>query len=261
VVALGVLHGAAMAEPQRGLHEAYASWLASGAPPDSLVEEIFRELGGAFFARAPLVTPWGEVTAAEPGAEDEWLRERPALLAREFSLDLFLGVLAAAVRAGAVPALPVLPIYVLLTRDPRASFAVARHLAARLPAAEAGRTALVTTGDLVHFGHAYSAPEEMARRPSEEPALTAHFRAEVEAALTLGLGARDYEGFYRRSLAVLGNDQRNVLPVVAERLGPGAAHQLVSFALTDYSRIRGVDRPCVVASALVRYFSTSRQFS
>jgi hypothetical protein len=225
------------------------------------VEQVFAELGGAFFSPADLHTPYGGVPLAALPQESPVLREEAALLAHEFSLDTFLAVLAEFARARGAEPLPVLPVYVLLTWDPGGSFATASRVASELATLRRGRTAIVATGDLVHYGNAYSTAEEMAGLPVEAGALTARFRAEVEAALTAALARREYEVFYRRSLAALKNDQRNLLPVIAELLGRGAAHEIASFALTDYSAIRGVAPPCVVASALVRYFSTSRQFS
>jgi hypothetical protein len=261
ILALGVLHGGALPEPFQGLHEDYASWLGGRAVPGPRVEQAFAELGGGFFSPAPLRTSHGQVALAGLPQESAVLRQRSALLAHEFSLDIFLALLAEAPRALGADPIPVLPLYVLLTRDPRGSFATARRLAGELRAWAGGRAAIVATGDLVHHGNAYSTVEEMAGLPVEVGALTGHFRAAVDTALAAALARREYEAFYRASLGALKNDQRNLVPVIAELLGPGAAHEIVSFTLTDYSAIRGVAPPCVVASALVRYFSTSRQFS
>jgi len=253
VLALGVLHGGTLPKQFRPLHEAYASWAASGAEAFPLVQGIFDELGGAFWAAGPLETPFGEVPAAAPPPDRELLRGHPALLAGEFSLDLFLGLLAAHALAHGREPLPVLPVYVSLTRDPQGSFHTATQVARALAELCEEGTAVVATGDLVHYGHVYSTEEEMAGLPADPAALEAHFRARVQEILALALGRRDYEASYRESLRALKSDQRHLLPVLAELLGDGATAEIVAFALTDYSGIWRVEPPCVVASALVAY--------
>lgn len=253
VLALGVLHGGTLPKQYRPLHEAYASWAASGAEAFPLVHGIFDELGGAFFAEGPLATPFGEAPLAPPPPEREILRGNPAILESEFSLDIFLSLMVAHARAHDRAPVPVLPVYVLLTRDPQGSFHTATQLARVLDSLRDERTAVVTSGDLVHYGHVYSSEEEMSGLPTDPAALEAHFRARVEETLALALARRDYEASYRESLKALKSDQRHLLPVVAELLGDGASAELVAFRLTDYSRIWRVEPPCLVASALVAY--------
>jgi hypothetical protein len=111
------------------------------------------------------------------------------------------------------------------------------------------RTAVVATGDLVHYGHSYTPPAEMDGMPAD---LDGHFRARVEEMLALGLARRDAEA-YAMASSELRSDQRNLMPVLAEVVGRGASARVLSFRLTDYSEINGVPRPCVVASALVAF--------
>lgn len=253
VLALGVLHGGTLPKQFRPLYEAYVNWQDSGADPFPLVEGIFAELGGAFWAAGAAATPYGEVPAGPAPAGGEWVRENAALLENEFSLDVFLGLVAAHARAHGGEPLPVLPVYVLLTRDPQGSFHTATQLARALDGLRDERTVVVASGDLVHYGHVYSSPEEMAGLPADGEALTSHFRAAVGEALQLALARRDFAGFYRESATRLKSDQRHLLPVVAEMLGDGAAAEVLSFRLADYSRIWRVPPPCVVGSALVAY--------
>jgi hypothetical protein len=248
VVALGVLHAGVMPAAFAALHDALRG--ADGAAANA----AFARLRGAFHAApAAAETPFGSVRLAAPEAAAV-VRHDPALLAHEFSLDLFLAALAAAARARGCPAPEVVPLFVGPVRAPDGGFdtagAVAHAVEQELGEGWGRTSACVATGDLVHFGHGYVPPAEIATRPADPGALRDALRAEVEAALRDGLGGRLAE-FTARSERPLRNDQRNVLPVLAALLGPGAAARILAFELTDYAAINGQPAPCVVASALV----------
>ena len=145
------------------------------------------------------------------------------------------------------------PLYVGLTRDPSGSYETASKLAACIAHRCDERTAVVATGDLVHYGNAYCGAEEMRRLPADLRSLTPHFLSQVRDVLSLGLSRRDYDAFHDASTRVLKSDQWNVLPVVAEFLGVGAEFEILSFALSDYASILGVAPPCLVASTLAAF--------
>ena len=239
VVALGVLHMGTLPEP-------YAGFYGSGGSG-------WERLAGGFVpVRPTLTTPFGEVPLAGGGVPPP-VQEDRGILGNEFSLDTFLAMYAyAAGRLGMDPP-PVLPVYVGLTRDPDSgSFAVAGELARALSDWLGSGTALVTTGDVVHYGRPYGddpASDELAR---DVPGLTRHFRTLLVRALELALGERDYAGAYR-VLGDLKSDQRHVLPVIAELLGPGAGFRVHDFSLSDYAPIFRVAPPCLVASTLITY--------
>jgi hypothetical protein len=147
----------------------------------------------------------------------------------------------------------VVPLYIGLTRDPSGSYETASRLAACIAHRLDDRTAVVATGDLVHYGNAYCGVEQMRGLPADVRSLTPHFLSQVRDVLTLGLSRRDYDAFHDASTRILRSDQWNVLPVVAEYLGTGAEFEILSFALSDYASILGVAPPCLVASTLAAF--------
>ena len=243
VVALGVLHGSSLPEPERGLLPAAARGDAAS----------LARVGGAFVEEGDAPTPFGAVPAGPRVAASAWLRPGGALLAREFSLDLFLAVLAAtaASRGRAVPR--VSRVFVGPTRTERGPAPVAEAVAAALRPCLSSRVALVATGDLVHAGHGYGTDEETAALPRDPAALRRHFEPRVRAMLEGafgGLAASDEADAVAREVR---SDQRHVAPVLAALLGPGARARLTAFDLTDYGAILSRPSPCVVATALATF--------
>ncbi len=255
VIALGVLHGQSTPLPYRDLFREYQRLTAVPARGDRAAQEIFETFRGAFAPPPPLSTVFGDVPLFELETAAECpLREDPELLRNEFSLDTFLSLVAfQACRLDCNP-IPVFPVFVGMTRDPDGSFATARELGQWLSEAARRGTAVVTTADFVHYGHAYSAAQEMDGMPSDPLHLTRHFRDHLERALSVALQERDYERSHQACSTTLKSDHRHLLPVIAEYLGRGAEHRLLSFALSDYQQILGVPPPCVVASSLAAYF-------
>ena len=108
----------------------------------------------------------------------------------------------------------------------------------------------MATGDLVHAGHGYSTPEEVAALPAGGERLRKHFAARVQEMLDAAVtaGSASLAGSLAREVR---SDQRHLLPVLAALLGGGARARILSFRLTDYGTILERPAPCVVASALV----------
>jgi len=103
----------------------------------------------------------------------------------EFSLDTFVSILKLGAGLFGKDEIPIFPIYVGMTRDPIVGgFALAFDLAEWLWGIVRPGTALVTTGDLVHYGTAYAAPGEVVE---DDPNLTGRFRSKVERMLDSGL--------------------------------------------------------------------------
>ena len=139
-----------------------------------------------------------------------------------------------------------------MTRNPLSgSFEGAASLARALRQLVTRRTAVVATGDLVHYGRGYDVEERVRTMPTDVEALRAFFAREVEGTLRLALEDHDYEAAFARSEQVLRSDQRHLLPVLAELLGTGAESSVLEFELSDYAPILEVEPPCLVASALV----------
>jgi hypothetical protein len=245
VVALGVLHGGTLQVPLRGdLAEFHR-----GSPRAA---EIFRRLGGAFVDRGPATTPWGDVPDGPLPATSDVVRENSAALANEFSLDLFLALLAAAARGRGVAPPAVTRVFVSVTRDPSGSFAAATAVADAVRPLLDDDAVCVATGDLVHYGNSYTPPAEMESLPLDAASLVTKVRPRIDAMHEAALARRDFAAAYATASEIR-SDQRNVLPVIAELLGRGARATVLSFGLANYAAINGVAPPCFVASALVAF--------
>jgi len=246
VVALGVLHGGTLPEPWR-------ADLAELARGSARADELLRRVGGSFIAAGPSRTPFGDVAAGPAPATGPFVRADDGILANEFSLDLFLAVLAAAARERGVEPPAVTRVFVSVTRGADGSFSVAEGVARSVAPLIADGAVCVATGDLVHYGNSYTRPEAMRGMPADADALTRHFERRVAAMLAAGLEDRDLARAFEMGTSELRSDQRHLLPVIAALLGPGARAGVLSFRMTDYAAINGVARPCLVASALVAF--------
>lgn len=233
VVALGVLHGGTLPEPERAL----AAELGRGGPRAA---EAFQRLRGAF------------VGAADADATGDGVRLDPALLANEFSLDLFDVVLRAAAAAAGRAMPRVIRVFVGPTRAPDGTFHVAADVARTVRRLAAPGTALVATGDLVHFGHGYSTAAQVGALPAGVPSLERHFASRVRAMLDR-FDTGDLAGAVDASTSELRSDQRHLLPVMAALLGGRVRSEVVSFRLTDYGDVLAQPAPCVVATSVVAY--------
>jgi hypothetical protein len=245
ILALGVLHGGGL--------EAYRTALDSAAPADRRAAGFTIVRGALLPSERDVKTPFGALPVWDVAPTSAVRADRVGLLAAEFSLDTFHAILRAAADALGRPPLPVLSVYVGMTRDPvSGSFGTAEAVADWMRACVDPSTAVVATGDLIHYGAAYGgawAPGNPVTRNALEQAL----RPDVERALAAAFGSRDWDAAYRLSRERLGNDQREMLAVLSSHLGPRASASLLSFDLSDYSEILDVAPPCVVASALAAY--------
>ena len=248
VIALGVLHSSGSAAYRTALDE---------EQPNDVRRAAYEDVLGAWLVPgAEIDTPFGDLPVVK-ASEDERVPvrfDRSGLLTEEFSLDTFLSLLRRRAVLRDVEPPEVLRVFVGPTREPLSrSFAVAERLAAwvrRAAASDDRRTAIVTTGDLVHYGTAYGDPG--ADSSEARGAATDRFRPSVERMLEAGLAARDWPLAHQLSTGLLHSDQREILAVVSGILGPARA-RLLHFELSDYARILGMKPPCWVASALVAY--------
>ncbi|HED04915.1 MAG TPA: hypothetical protein ENI60_09220 [Candidatus Fraserbacteria bacterium] len=232
VIALGVLHQGVLPEPFRSRYQEFTA------------------LGSSEGRRE---TPFGPILLAQvPQPAGKLIQENEAMLAAEFSLDIFFALLAAGARQRGTTPPSVLPLFISATRDPHGSFAPAAQLALRLKEHTGPGTAIVTTGDLVHYGTAYSTPQEMAAKPQGQAELEEFFLRRTQEALDLAC-RHDYQGFFQIASQELKDDQRQILPLIGEYLGSGMSYQFLQFGLSDYSAILEVEPPCLVASALVGF--------
>lgn len=250
VVALGVLHAGGI--------DIYREALSDATPVDRR-KAAFAQVRGAFVRVGDSIeTSFGDLPTWRGGEDGDILREdRHGLLSGEFSLDTFHSVLRVAADVLGKRPLPTWSVYMGMTRDPMTgSLATAVGLAERLRAHVDASTALVATGDLVHYGTAYGGAW-LDGEPLSREARRRILRSEVSDVLLTAFENGDAQAAYRRSRDRLGNDQREMLAVLSAYLGEGASSSVLSFDLSDYSGILGVAPPCDVASALVAYRAAS----
>lgn len=248
VIVLGVLHGI-------GVEAIQTARDASALPEDR--RRAFREVCGGFFPCADAwETPFGAVQRTLPdGCKTEILREDvKGYLIDEFSLDTFFAILQLAAEWMRIEPPEVVPLYVGVVRHPlTGEFEVAHQMGHWLRQAWTDDTAIVATGDVVHYGTAYGST----LLEAELPELVRRFRRQLAETLDMALAARDWSAAYIASRDRLKSDQRELLPVLSALLGEGASAEILSFTLSNYAPIVDTPPPCLVASALIAYIHRS----
>lgn len=244
VITLGVIHGSLIPE-----YRLAADDNASCEERQAATAHIT----GAFLPAAKsLDTPFGSLAVAQmPECMPHAIRlDETDLLRREFSLDAFHAVLRLAADVFRVKPPAVLPVYVGMVRHPMTgSFALATPLGDWLREQWDDTTAIVTTGDVVHYGAFYGSDNKGA----DVDTLATHFVQRLEEVFTTAFIERDLESAYQVSLHELKSDQREILPVLAQLLGEGAGASVEAFELSDYATILDSAPPCLVASSLIAY--------
>ena len=249
VIALGVIHIGALAKP-------YKSYFAELLDPevDFKVREKRLEVFQGAFTRSDNKTTFGEIPLIAPIEDWKRIRMDDSLLAGEFCLDYFLAILRLAADHFNRDPLPVIPIYSGASFDPLTdSFTLATDVAAEIAQLLGPKTAIVITGDLVHYGITYSSKEEMNEKPTTVLDLEKYFLPLVEESFHLVAKEKRYSAAFDRLNRVLHSDQRFLLPVIGELLGDDASFEILEFHLSDYAPIWNVKPPCVVASSLVTF--------
>jgi len=250
VIALGVLHGSSVA--------VYKKASDAKAPTEQRRAACDAVSGGFLLPSESIVTPSGDlpIDPAVPSEEVPVRVDSAGILTDKFSLDTFFALMRREADRCGVSPIPVFPIFIGLTRDPiDRSFDVARRIGewVRSIACETHggpATAVVATGDLVHYGTAYGTSDATPAEPL--PEIERRFRREVDRVLSAALTERDWELAYRLSHDMLHNDQREISAVISEVLG-SATHGVLHFELSDYAKILDTAPPCLVASALIAY--------
>ncbi|MFC2078577.1 hypothetical protein ACFLSZ_01200 [Candidatus Bipolaricaulota bacterium] len=248
VIALGVLHGS--------LVPAYRTAMDDSASREER-EDAFTSVAGAFLPdQRRLDTPFGTVAVGTLTAPlpDGIRSDATGLLREEFSLDTFHAILQLAADLLEAEPLPVIPLYIGMTRHPTTgSFETAAKLADVLREQWSDETAIVVTGDVVHYGAIYGLEDE----GSVLELLKPRYRKRLEHLFETAFVQQDLETAYRSSLYELKSDQREILPVLVHMLDGDAGADIRSFELSDYAPIFDTDPPCLVASALIAYKTQS----
>ena len=258
IVCLGVLHSGCLAE---GAQSAFRIAL-DPASDQAERRRALADIGGAFLPSSP---------ASGPGNEEKQSPEHSAICDRsvvdsavvradqqgicrhEFSLDTFLTILSRYSERFPQFLPDVVPVYVGVTQCAERSFyASATSVADRLSKWITQDTALVATGDLIHYGPFYGVTVPGASGTDSIGAFhRLRTRLETLLARVLDAGQLDDESF--EAARALGNDQRFIRPIVSALLGPHASAQIESFDMVDYSHILSAPAPCFVAAALAAY--------
>jgi len=253
VVALGVIHAGALSKHYQG---PFAELLNPHVAP--LVRKTHLETFGGAFIRSDSQTAFGSIRLIPSIKSWKSIRMDDRLLEGEFCLDYFLSILRLAADRLEREPLPVLPIYSGASFDPTTgSFALATEVATDIARLRDGKTAIVITGDLVHYGTTYSEEGKMDGKPTTIAELEQYFLPLVEESLHLITRTKDYLAAFNLLDKTLHNDQRFLLPVVGELLGDDATFEIKEFHLSDYAPIWQVNPPCAVASSVVTF--TARQ--
>ncbi len=171
VIALGVMHGS--------LVPVYCTAMDESASQEERASSFAHGSGAFLQAKRRLETPFGThpIEALTEPLPDGIRLDTDDLLKREFSFDTFYAVMRLAADVFHVEPLPVTPLYVGMTRNPMTgSFETAATLADWLSTQWDAETAIVTTGDVVHYGAVYGSEDE-----SLAPApLESRFRQRLE---------------------------------------------------------------------------------
>ena len=244
IIALGVMHGSSIP-----LFQVVAKPLA--LPKDRL--DAFAQISGAFLPIADrLATPFGDLTVSTDVTvrPPEIRSDLANLLKSEFSLDTFHAMLRLAADVNDVEPLPVIPLYIGMTRNPvTGSFETARTLARWLLDQWDDETAIVTTGDVVHYGTVYGS--DVGDFTSKQ--LESQFLHRLETVLNTAFRDGQMEAAYQETRRELKSDQREILPLLIHLLREGAVTRIEAFTLSDYAPILETAPPCLVASALIAY--------
>ncbi len=247
VIALGVIHQGTLPEPYK---DKFATLLDPQAPAKMRQENLKIFQGG--FVRSHELTAFGNIPTVSPQTAWRRIRKDNQLLRGEFCLEYFLSFLHFAADHLHTDVPPVFPVYIGATFDPATgSFRIAREVADEILQWHDDKTAVVITGDLVHYGTTYSTSADMEGKPTAINELERHFLPLIERAFHLAFQQKNYPEAFRYFNEILHNDQRLLFPVVSEMLGPQPTYHIIEFHLSDYAPIWKVTPPSVVASSLV----------
>ena len=247
VIALGVIHVGVLPKPYRELFEE----LLDPKTEPKIRGKRLNVFRGAFI-RSEKETAFGTVPIIPPKSTWRVIRRDDAILANEFCLNKFFTVLRFGAAVLGRDVLPVLPVYIGATFDPTSgSFNLAKEIAGEIIEMLTPRTAIVLTGDLVHYGTTYSSKDAMQNKPTTIDGLETFFLPLVHRSFQLAFVEKDYQEAFRYFNDILHNDQRLLFPVISEILGAKISYEILEFHLSDFAPIKNVPPPCVVASSLV----------
>jgi hypothetical protein len=170
---------------------------------------------------------------------------------KEFSLDGFRDILDCAVElSGKTP--PMIEEFYLprnrdLHQDIEGTVSDLKILGTEIARNMDDRTAMVMTGDLVHYGHGYGIPD-----PVEDPPglINRWINEDLDEAYRI----RDYTKYLPRSFERM-SDHGPVAITAGTVLGRDLNYRIISSELSDYSTILQTASPTIVASVFYGAFS------
>ncbi len=173
---------------------------------------------------------------------------------KEFSLDGFEHIARMYAKVNGAEPLEIEKIYPPLKEEGKPDVQTLGAAGEALREKVDSRTAVVMTGDLVHYGHAYlrggEAGYELAPKEDEIDAGNHEkiINAWIDEGLELVYHKKDYEAFLGKHKPVALNDQGRVAIMASSFLGNGLEYKIFYRKLSDYSGVLNAKKPTVVAS-------------
>ncbi len=253
IIALGVLHADTLPPESSTRLES----LFEQTYTDSYKED-FTEFKGAFY-RAKDESAFGTLSRFEPPESWEIIRQNDHLLEDEFCLDYLFNIIELTADVIDEQPIPLLPIYCGVSFDPATdSFQLAEGLAAEINQLNNEDTALLATGNLVHFGNNYNEPKVIREKPKAIKELGPLFYDKIEEAFTAVFTEKDYLKGFDLLHNELQSDQGLLLPVLSELFSPYTVdYHFYKYRLSDYSEVWEVQKPSVVATSMYKLQATN----
>lgn len=250
IIALGVLHTNALPSEFDTRFEN----LFEGTQSNSYQTDL-TEFKGAFY-RSKDESIFGAVNRFDPPNSWEIIRQNDQLLENEFCLDYLFNLIVLTADVIDEEPIPLLPIYCGFSFDPATgSFELAKDIAQEINQLNSDDTALLATGDLVHFGNNYNKPKATRNKPKSISELEPLFYDKIERAFSAVFSEKDYSKGFELLHDELQSDQRLLLPVLSEFFSsPEVYYHFYRYRLSDYSEVWEVEKPSVVATSMYKLF-------
>lgn len=173
---------------------------------------------------------------------------------KEFSLDGFEHIARMYAKVNGAEPLEIEKIYPPLKEEGKPDVQTLEAAGEALREKVDSRTAVVMTGDLVHYGHAYlrggEAGYELAPKEDEIDVENHEkiMNTWIDEGLELVYHKKDYEAFLGKHKPVALNDQGRVAIMASSFLGDRLEYKIFYRKLSDYSDVLNAKKPTVVAS-------------
>lgn len=232
IIALGIIHGRIPSENKE-------DWIGGFLPSKDIIN-----------------TPFGHVPLIKSDSLESklFIRKNDFFIEKEFSLDNLFALMKFYGKENKLTDIPILPLFMKFSKNlVNDSYDVAEYVAKVLHELVDEKTAVVCTGDLMHYGHGFSSLEYMVGKPTESADLEKYFLPKIKRVIELALFKKEYDNAIAICNEII-NDQQQLLPIISKYL-ENPDYKIFEFEFSDYSKAYEQEKPCVVASALVGYFN------